>query len=205
MKIFCYGDSITRGENDDRHGGWADRLKTLCVKRHLELGGEEACVYNLGIGGEDTRSLRTRFVPELNARRANGERFVVMLGYGANDAARRAGAPAVPVGSYLDNLRFCVDETRRQGGDVLLLNVTPVAAAADGVPNARGTLRSNERIRAYNDALRTAFADQGAAVLDVHAEFMKRDLETLFVPDGVHPNASGHEAIYRLVKARLGF
>ena len=63
--VYCFGDSITRGENDPLHGGWVDRLKRLFIARGLREGDEEVCVFNLGIGGETTRSLKSRFLPEL--------------------------------------------------------------------------------------------------------------------------------------------
>lgn len=202
--ILCFGDSITRGESDAVHGGWADRLKTRCIARALEQEKTETCVFNLGIGGEDTDSLRRRFPSELAARFDADERLYVLLAYGANDAAIAAGSHVVPIERYLDNLRFCVDETRRLNGKPLLLTITPVARAADGIVNRNGRLRSNATIARYNDALRGAAASMKTEVIDVHAEFSKHDLETLFVPDGVHPNAAGHEVLYRLVHQRFG-
>lgn len=204
-KIFCFGDSITRGESDALHGGWVDRLKTLCLRRSLETGGEESCVYNLGVSAETTRSARSRFAAELGARLEDGESPLVLLAYGANDAARRGVAPLVPLDAYLDNLRACVEETRRRRGEALLLTITPVASAADGIPNARGTVRSNALIREYNAALGAFSRERGVEVLDVHAEFARRGPETLFAADGVHPNAAGHGAIFRLIRKRLGF
>lgn len=202
--IVCFGDSITRGESDAVHGGWADRLKTRCIARYLEQGKNETCVFNLGIGGENSDSLRRRFSSELAARCDADERLFVLLAYGANDAALVAGSYVVPVERYLDNLRFCAAETLRLKGTPLLLTITPVARAADGIVNRNGRLRSNETISRYNDALRGAAAGMSAAVLDAHAEFMKLDLETLFVPDGVHPNTAGHEVLYGLVDRRFG-
>lgn len=202
--ILCFGDSITRGESDATHGGWADRLKTRCIARWLERGENETCVFNLGIGGENTDSLRRRFAFELAARHDPDERLFVLLGYGANDAAMVAGSHMVPIERYLDNLRFCAAETVRMKGTPLLLTITPVARAADGIVNRNGRLRSNATIARYNEALRGAAAGMGAEVLDAHAEFMKRDLEALFVPDGVHPNTAGHEALYGLVAHRFG-
>lgn len=202
--ILCFGDSITRGENDAVHGGWADRLKTRCIARYLERGQDETCVFNLGIGGENTDALRRRFSSELAARFDADARLFVLLAYGANDAATAGGAHAVPLERYLDNLRFCASEALRFNGTPLLMTITPVARAADGVVNRSGRLRSNATIALYNEALRGAASGMGAAVLDAHAEFMTHDLETLFAPDGVHPNTAGHEALFRLVERRFG-
>jgi lysophospholipase L1-like esterase len=205
IDVVCFGDSITRGESDAERGGWCDRLKTAGIARYQERGRDEECVFNLGIGGENTDSLRERFVSELKARFDADSDLFVLLAYGANDAAKVDGKPVVPLERYLENLAFCVEETRKLDGTPLLLTITPVAKSADGVVNKNGRLRSNATIRLYNDALRTAAAEQGVEILDAHAEFLKHDLEALFVPDGVHPNAKGHAVIFEAVKRRFGY
>jgi lysophospholipase L1-like esterase len=201
--IYCFGDSITRGENDPVHGGWADRLKAFCIRQHLRDGDEERCVYNLGIGGETTAGLRRRLLPELQARLDPAGRSVAAFAYGANDAAGTGKSFVVPIAEYIKNLSNCIHAAKKMGCGVFLLNITPVSDDVDGVRRPNRRLRNNLFIGRYNEALRGLAEENEAVLIDVHSEFVKRKRAVLFAPDGVHPNAAGHALIYRAVKKQL--
>lgn len=201
--VYCFGDSITRGENDDLHGGWVDRLKRLFIAEYLKQGNGEVCVFNLGIGGETTRSLKERFLPELEARFDAGERSVVLLAYGANDAAQAGGAFLVPPEAYLRNLTACVRAAKKKNAAVLLLNVSPVAAAAEGRPSPSGKVRRRAFIERYNAELKTMAGKEKVGLIDVYGAFLREGVDPLFAPDGVHPNTAGHGLIYGLALAAL--
>jgi lysophospholipase L1-like esterase len=201
--IFCFGDSITRGENDPLHGGWADRLKAFCIRQYLRDGDEERCVFNLGIGEETTAGLRRRLRPELQARLGSASRSVATFAYGANDAVGTGKTFVVPIVQYIKNLSYCISTAKKLGCGVFLLNITPVSDGADGARRPNGRFRKNLFIRRYNEALRGLAAESEAVLVDVHSEFVKHRRTVLFTPDGVHPNAAGHALIYRAVKKQL--
>lgn len=203
MDIYCFGDSITLGEYDTERGGWVDRLKIECMARLVARGEPDDCVFNLGIGGETTQRMRLRLKPELEHRVDTSVRSLVTLAYGAVDSAEYEGRFLVPPQQYVENLGWAIDEVRRQNCEVLLLDVTPVAPAADGVRTPLGRLRSNAVVAQYNDALRELAHQKSADLIDVNAAFRQHDLRSLFVADGVHPNAAGHALIYGLVQERL--
>jgi lysophospholipase L1-like esterase len=201
--LYCFGDSITRGENDSVHGGWADRLKAFYIRKYLRDGDAERCVYNLGIGGETTAGLRRRLIPELRARIGPEDRSSALFAYGANDAVGTGNSFVVPIAEYIKNLSDCIDAAKKLGCGAFLLNITPVSDGADGARRPNGRLRRNLFIARYNEALRGLAAGNEAVLIDVHSEFVKHKRAVLFAPDGVHPNAAGHALIYRAVKKRL--
>lgn len=201
--IYCFGDSITWGESDHIGGGWADRLKVFYIQRSLETGGEGICVFNLGIGGETTQGVQQRFEAELRARLNSTAQSVVLLAYGANDAAEINGSCIVPIETYQERLRYCVAEAKKIDTEILILNITPIALSVDGVPNTRGTIRRTGNIEKYNDSIRHLAQQEKIALLDVHAELLRHNGTSLFVEDGVHLNAAGHEVIYQLIKHQL--
>lgn len=202
MDIYCFGDSITYGASDGERGGWVDRLKTACLARHLE-GGPDVDVFNLGIGGETTRMMRSRLSAELAARLEPGPPSRVTLAYGANDAADAGEGLRVPLEEYVDNLSWAIDEARRVGCEVWLLNVTPVASWMDGVRNAAGRLRSNAMVARYNAALAALAEQKSAGLIDVNGALGQHAPQAVFVADGVHPNAHGHALICALVEQGL--
>jgi lysophospholipase L1-like esterase len=201
MHLYCFGDSITLGEYDTERGGWADRLKVDCLARAVAPNEPGYRVFNLGISGETTRKMRARLTTELGVRLDVVARSRVLLAYGANDAAESGGRLLVPLEEYVENLAWAIDEARRLTCDVSLVNVTPVAPAADGVRNRSGRLRSNAMVARYNDALGELSRRTAVALIDVNGAFEGRDLEPFFVADGVHPNAAGHALICDRVRA----
>jgi lysophospholipase L1-like esterase len=203
MDIFCFGDSITLGEYDSERGGWVDRLKTECMERHLENNESDDCVFNLGIGGETSRMMRQRFAGELKARLDSGGPSLVLLAYGANDAATKDGTFLVPLEEFLANLRWALQEARDLGCETCLLNISPIAPDKDGVLSASGKIRSNADVKAYNTAIQTLAEQEDTAMVNVHGEFQRHDLGSLFVADGIHPNAQGHELIWQAVRKQL--
>jgi len=203
MDIYCFGDSITLGEYDTERGGWVDRLKTECMKRFVALGQPEDCVFNLGIPGETTQGMRARLTNELAARWDPDARSLVILAYGANDAAESDGSMQVPVEAYVENLSWAIDEVRARTCDAWLVNVTPVAPAADGVRNPWGRLRSNAAVAPYNDALAELARQKSAALIDVNSAFRTHEHASRFVADGVHPDAAGHALISEILLRRI--
>ena len=203
MDIYCFGDSITFGDYDAERGGWVDRLKADGMARSVASGQEDGAVVNLGIGGETTGMMRSRLTSELEARLDAGARSLVVLAYGANDAADLDGRFRVPQEEYVENLSWAIDEARRLRCEVWLMNVTPVAPAADGIRNASGRLRSNAVVARYNAALEVLSQRKSVELLDVNGAFPRDELASLFVADGVHPNAEGHARICARVRERL--
>lgn len=188
MDIYCFGDSITFGACDTERGGWVERLRS----ERLAPAGAEVQIFNLGIGGETTRMMRSRLKPELETRLNPSARSLITLAYGANDAAECDGQLLVPPGEYVENLSWAIDQARQRSCEVWLLNVTPVAPAADGVRAPSGRLRSNDVVLRYNEALRELSQRTSVGLIDVNGAFRKHELASLFVADGLHPNAQGH-------------
>jgi lysophospholipase L1-like esterase len=200
--IVCLGDSITFGEYDREGGGWADRLKLTCFQNYLDGEGDDIAVFNCGIGGETSVGLKARFEVELSARLAPDEPCVVLLAYGMNDLAKRPERDAIPLVDCQDNLARVVAWCHAFGARVALLNITPLAARLDGLPNAHGSVRSLASIAQYNAGLAQLAEHQGIALIDVHSA-LARDPHRYLSADGVHPNAAGHAAMHDVVLAAL--
>ena len=200
--LLCFGDSITWGEIDELGGGWVDRLKREFLRRLVAEDADEVAVHNLGLGGETTDGLRARFDTEFATRLDETASTVVVLAYGANDAARRAGRLLVAPGAYRANLAHCIGVAQAAGARVVLVNVTPVSADRDGVPNASGSLRSMAAIADYNAVLASLASEAGAPLVDAHAA-LEPPVERWLCADGLRPNAGGHGRLYAAVLRRL--
>ncbi|NQZ51969.1 MAG: peptidase [Moritella sp.] len=205
--IICFGDSITRGESDADYGGWADRIKTRCLSRIISTtvsgrGSDRVSVFNMGISGETTDGLIQRFQSEFVTRLADDKQNTVLFGYGANDLAKQDGNHLVALESYIDNLSRCIEFSLEKGANVVLINVTPISAELDGIPNVNNRIRNDETIRCYNHALVALSVKYSVNLIDVYTPF-NDNKEAYLTADGLHPNSAGHELLYQVISSSL--
>lgn len=200
--IYCFGDSITRGEYDTSHGGWAERLKAFCMAQAVREGAEtETMVYNLGISGETSLGCLKRMESEFEVRKDPKATSVFVFAYGANDAAflPTENKHLVAMEDFKENLLKFAAFAKSRSGIAIFLTITPVVEELQKVPAYRGKTRNNADIEKYNEIIKQVGLSQGVLV-DVYAHFTKNEFETLFSTDGVHPNARGHELISDLLE-----
>ncbi|SQD77037.1 SGNH/GDSL hydrolase family protein [Moritella yayanosii] len=205
--IICFGDSITRGESDAIYGGWADRIKTRCLSRIISAtvsgsGSDRISVFNMGISGETTNGLIQRFQHEFVTRLADDKQNTVLFGYGANDLAKQDGNYLVDIETYIDNISRCMEFSLEKDANVVLINVTPIAAQLDGIPNVNNRIRNDETIRRYNQALLTLSVKYSVNLIDVYTPF-NDNKEAYLTADGLHPNSAGHELLYQVISSSL--
>jgi lysophospholipase L1-like esterase len=199
-RIYVFGDSITYGAWDSQ-GGWCDRLKQKLHQRKID-GSENIKyqVFNLGIGGETSRSLLKRFKSEIDARNRADWPAVILIATGANDTrSAEGGTPVVPIAEYRQNLEKLILIAKEYTDKILLVGIAPVEHA---IQQFKGTVLSNELLQSY-DAVMTEVADaQAIAKIDVMSQFLTVQ-SPIFSPDGVHPNDNGHEIIEQAVAVKL--
>lgn len=201
--IFLFGDSITHGEFDTEGGGWTERLRreaniaTAQGERWLGM-------YNLGIPGNRTDQLLERFRAETAWRVDPEEENMFVFAFGANDAAfiRNKNAFQIDPDVYVENVKKIIAQAREFGTKIVFLNSTPVIESVTAEPS-RNKVRKNEYVEKYNARLADACNAEGVDVIDVYVAFMKEGHESLFDPDGVHPNSRGHEIIFEKVRSYL--
>lgn len=116
---------------------------------------------------------------------------------------------------YESNLAEFAVWVRGKGADVLFLKM-PVNLPTGGPPGANSLLgleaqRCARDAVLYNESMLTVAANLNVAVVDVVAEFAKREDKYLFVDkekDTIHPNAAGHEiigtALFKKVDEMIG-
>ena len=72
----------------------------------------------------------------------------------------------------------------------------------DHIPNGVGATLGD-----YVDALKTVCANNGVSVIDLHTEYTldpaDADVRTNYMPDGLHPNAAGHEVIAGIMESHI--
>lgn len=147
-----------------------------------------------GISGQTSPQMLVRFRSDVIALKP----AVVHIMAGTNDVAQNTG-PETPdeIFGYITSM---VELARASKIKVVLASIPP----AKDFPWRRG-LDPVPKIRALNDRLKAYAAQHGIDYVDYWAVLAAPDgaLKPEYSPDGVHPNATGYEAMRPLAEAAI--
>ncbi len=201
--IIIFGDSITQGAFDEECGGWVSRLTAYTHKKTvLSDFADQSCIYNRGISGDTVLDLRKRFENELPQCTADNEKTAVLFAIGKNDSAisTDSGQTATPIETYRDVLGSLIRDAQLRDAFVGCVGLGMVDETKTNpiVWNPALALR-NEILLQFDAAMQDA---AGNAVLYIPIVDMFKGRPDL-VPDGLHPDAKGHQLIFERVKEYL--
>ena len=188
-RYVAIGDSSTEGLDDpDGRGGyrgWANRLaEALAATQASPL-----LYANLAVRGRSTRRIRDEQLEPAAAMRPD----LVTLFSGTNDVVAFRFDPGA-VARDVEHMQ----RTLIRGGAMVLGFTLP--DLSNVLPLARLIAA---RVRALNDALRSASASSGAILLDFARHAVGSD-RRLWGPDRLHANASGHARIAAALARAIG-
>ena len=202
MKLVVFGDSIVQGLNDAESNGWVTRLASHLTKRNIETNWNEYhAVFSLGIAGNTSDDVLERLEGELSVRGSSRGR-ILMLAVGINDACSDTVRQAyrVPPERYRANLEAMIGVGERECDSIVLVSLLPIIASMlTPIPWAPELVLTDAAREEYDAVLRSVSHDTNTSLVDVFDVF---EADTVYLPDGIHPNAAGHERIFRRV---LGF
>ena len=165
-----------------------------------EEGPDFPVVYNRGVGGwrtEDMLLCLNEMVIDLQPRR-------LFINIGTNDLSDASVTIEALITRYEDILGRI--EAAVPGVEIALMAYYPVnyeAAAEDMKACLR--IRTNERIREANDAVRAMAKRRGHRYIDVNAPLMDDQgrLRADFTIEGIHIKEAGYRAIWPLVRQAI--
>ena len=201
--ILCFGDSITHGDLDTLKGGWVERLKLAYfhqVEQSVTANASNSLmnkVYNLGVGGDTTDGLVSRFEAEFKARVFSKSQSNIILAYGLNDLVIHKNKNKVPIAIFIRHLEQCLTFAVARKARIGLMSVLPIPIKVDGKLNAHGNIRLNDDVVKYNHAIMGLANQYNASYIDTFSAFNDNHCSELFCPDQVHPNSDGHELIFQ--------
>ncbi len=203
--VLLFGDSITHGAFDAEAGGWANRIGALANEVSIKNNFHPVVnTFNLGIGGTTTEDLLTRLEFETLQRVGKNDEAVFVFAFGSNDMAvlGETGKHAVSKEDFAINISKMITIARKFSDTIVFLTMPPVVEAITKHvgSNAKGKSRIEADVVEYNAVIMNECGSQSVDVIDVHEEYVKGEFVNLFVSDGLHPNAKGHELIFTEVK-----
>jgi len=194
--IAIFGDSIVHGVLDLEKGGWAERLKVDLWNDESQSQSE---VYVFGIDGSATKDLLNRFDVELSSMLYGLD--VVILAIGINDTSvYKNGEKGSTTTSFGENIEKLIKKAQKKVGHVYICGLTQVTEElVSPLPVSKsGKSYQNDRIAVFDEILRFTSTEYDCHFISLQTLLKKEDLA-----DGLHPNAQGHEKIFRHVKQLL--
>ncbi|AZR72035.1 hypothetical protein BBF96_00670 [Anoxybacter fermentans] len=171
MRIFCLGDSLTRG-----YGVMADKSFPIQLKEILKKRGITVEVYNLGIDGQTSMELKNRFLDQLSDAKKGD---LVFLLIGTNDTL----GLRLAVDHYINNLREMVNLILIKGLKLCIATLPPVEI------NYFYGEDPGHRIRKYNAEIRKLAQQKQLPLVELS------DIDVNLTIDGVHFGEKGYKEI----------
>jgi len=174
--IVVFGDSLYAGYGLDQDEGFAPELQRALAER-----GQSVRVVNAGVSGDTTAAGRQRLSFTLDGLDATPD--LVIVGLGGNDMLR-----GISPDQTRENLRAILEELERRDIDAMLTGML-------SAPNLGAD---------YAGQFNPVYADL-AEQFDVplYPFFLDGVIQEpdLMLPDGIHPNAEGIDAIVDRIEA----
>lgn len=170
VRVLAFGDSLFAGYGLEEDEGYPEKLEAA-----LRARGINARVVDAGVSGDTSAAGRDRLAFTLDAQAEKPDLFVLELG--GNDLLR-----AIQPEETRANFEAMLDELAEREIPVLLMGMR---SPANYGPEFQGQF----------DAMYADLAQQyGAELIPFWMEDIYQD-QSLFLPDRIHPNAEGIEAL----------
>ncbi len=174
VTILCLGDSLTEGYGVAKNEAWPSVAEKQLRDKKLDI-----TFVNAGISGSTTASAQSRLKWHFKSK----QKFDWMiLALGANDGLRGQDVKGIK-----KNLVGAIEAARKAG-------VKKVILAGMRIPTNYGSTYARDFEKIYPDMSKDMSLPLIPFLLDGVAA--KPDLN---LPDGIHPNARGHQIIGGLV------
>lgn len=206
--VVMLGDSTTAVRP-----GAIERVYASRVEQSLIDSGFPVRVINAGVGGNSTTDGLGRFAKDVVAHQPD----LVVIQFGINDSAvdvwrdPPATSPRVSIETFETNLRRLIERSREAGARVVLMTTNPIRWTPK-LKELYGKMPYNPDrpdgfdlplLSRYNAVARRVATGAGVPLVDVHAEFMRGDVDALLL-DGMHPNDAGHAIVAGLLAPVIG-
>jgi acyl-CoA thioesterase-1 len=184
-RVLFFGDSLVAGAGDPSGLGWVGRVVAASF-----AAGVPVTAYNLGVRGETSVQVTSRWWQETGPRISPAADIRIVLSFGANDTTIEGGQERVDPESSRLALETIMDRAAMIGLPVLVAGPAPVDEA-----------EQNGRIQALSLAFGETCAERGLPFVSVIDSLLANRLwmKQVAAGDGAHPGADGYDALARHV------
>lgn len=190
-KTYCvFGDSVTQASYIK--SGWVDLFRNYLETKYYD---DFINVFNLGIGGNTSSDIISRFKNEAASRTPTD----IIFAFGVNDSGyfRTIDKLIVQESLFEKNIKILIEEAKfftsnitfigPTLGDDLLLKPFP--------ESSKGKSYDLDRLKIYNNKLKEIVQSNNCKYIELLDSLKFED----FI-DGLHPNAQGHQKMFEVIR-----
>jgi len=192
--ICVFGDSTAWGAWDMEKGGWVNRLWLSVGERDKNENWVE--IYNQSVSGGTTKTILERFEAETKIRESDA----LIFQSGGNDSylLEKNGPNYIPFEEFRNNIVEIIKRARKITENIIFIGFKNVDETKTTPVAWRDIYYLNSEIEKYDTAMENICKENNIPYLNIFGLLKKEDFE-----DGLHPNAKGHEKIFKKVKSFL--
>ncbi len=200
--IFVFGDSIAHGAWDDEMGGWVNRLRVFVMGKAIADSWND--VYELGVNGSTSENVLNRMEFELFQRTIPEQGDILIIAVGINDCVflKDQDSNLITASQFKENLQYITALAKKYSEKIVFAGLIPVNEK-EANPRDCIVCYGNKYINEYNNIIKSVCEKNNLIFIDVLEEFQKIDYKKLLDEDGLHPNPSGHQKIFEVVRDSL--
>ena len=184
--ILFVGDSFVAGAGDPEGLDWPGRVVAAAWGAGLPM-----TAYNLGVRGENTREVASRFRAETTPRLIPGADNRVVIAVGANDVSLgEAGRQTLTTEESIRLMSGILDDADELGATAMVLS-----------PGPAGIRDHDQRSRALGAEFQSLCRERSLRYIDVLDDLLASETwaREARANDGLHPGAGGYAAYAQLV------
>jgi acyl-CoA thioesterase I len=186
-RLLFFGDSLVAGVGDPTGAGWVGRVVAASFASGLPL-----TAYNLGIRGETSEQIASRWLVEALPRLLAGADCRIVLSFGANDTSIEHDQVRVDTDRSSGVLVTILQEAETIGLPTFVLGPAPVDDP-----------EQNRRIHSLSVSFAEVCTERGVPFVSVIEPLLASPvwMKQVADGDGAHPGAGGYDALAHLVLA----
>ncbi len=188
MKNICiFGDSVVCGEGDDMGGGWVNRLAN-----HFK----DFEIFNMGIDGGTILNTQEIFEKKFLEKDPD----IIIFEAGGNDSAYDKDSKQFLVNEnkFQEIVKELIESSEKITKNIIFVGFTNCDEKKTIPVTWRNLCYENNNIIRYNDIMKNVCRENNILFVDTFGILEENDFA-----DGLHPNAIGHEKIFKKVKEQL--
>ena len=184
MRICFIGDSLVNGTCDPKHLGWTGRICAVASGQ-----GHDITYYNLGIRGETSADIETRWFNEVSSRLPHYCDGRIVFSFGVNDTTVDREKTRIEVDKSLENIRSILKSAQTMF-PVLMVGPAPV------IDSDR-----TSRIANLSEQFAKICRELEVPYLDICSLLKTSEIwqKELTDNDGSHPRAIGYGELAKIV------
>ena len=187
INILVFGDSIVYGAWDKEIAGWVNRLRLSLENKNDGYYN----VFNLGIPGDTTVSLKERFNYECNSRFNKKAQTIIIFSIGINDSYIIDGKNNVRISDFKNNTLDLINMAKQYTSNILFVGLVNVDESQVNPLEWDDSISYlNGEILKFDKELENVCYQNNCVYLNVFNLLGLSDLK-----DGLHPNCVGHQKI----------